>query len=105
MSEAIHPDGHPGTHRRPRRGSQLGHKSEIALLLIATAGGQRVHLRDVPAQERHYVNSKAGVLEQMALIVCHDADVDTPVPDNRPTYSLTDLGRTTVDLIRSAAGG
>jgi hypothetical protein len=82
----------------------VGHKSEIALLLIADAGGQRVHLRDIPAQERHYVNSKADVLVEMALIVCDDADADTPAADGRPTYSLTDLGRTTVELIRSAAG-
>jgi len=25
-----------------------------------------VHLREIPARERHYVNSKAGVLEEMA---------------------------------------
>jgi hypothetical protein len=104
MPEASHPDGHPGRHRQPRRGSQLGRKSEIALLLIAEAGGHRVHLRDIPARERHYVTSKAGVLEEMALIVCHDPGENTPASDNRPTYSLTDLGRTTVDLIRSAAG-
>ena len=94
MFEAYHPDGHPGNHGRPRRSSQLGHKSEIALLLIADAGGQHVHLRDIPAADRHYVNSKAHVLEQMALIVCRYPDQETPAPDNRPTYSLTDLGRT-----------
>jgi len=100
----MHPDGHPGRHRRPQRGSQLGQKSEIALLLIADAGGQQVHLRDIAAAERHYVNSKAHVLEQMALIVCHHPDAETRAPDGRATYSLTDLGRTTVELIRSAAG-
>jgi hypothetical protein len=103
MLEPFHPDGHPGRHRQPRRGSQLGHKSEIALLLIADAGGDQVHLRDIPARERHYVNSKAVVLEEMALIVCDYADADTPAPDGGPTYSLTDLGRTTVELIRGAA--
>ena len=103
MFEAFHPDGHPGSHRSPRRGSQLGHKSEIALLLIADAGGNRVHLRDIPAADRHYVDSKAHVLEQMALIVCRYPDEETPTPDNGPTYGLTDLGRTTVDLIRNAA--
>jgi hypothetical protein len=104
MPEASHPDGHPGRHRQPRRGSQLGRKSEIALLLIAEAGGHQVHLRDIPARERHYLNSKAGVLEGIALIVSQYADEDAPTADGRPTYSLTDLGRTTVDLIRSAAG-
>src|SRR5712691_10064932 len=105
MREASHPEGHPGRHRQPRRGSQLGRKSETALLLlIAEAGGHRVHLRDIPAPQRHYVNGKAGVLEEMALIVCHDLGDDLPAADSRPTYSLTDLGRTTVDLLRSAAG-
>lgn len=99
MSEASHLDGH----RQPRRGSQLGRKTEIALLLIAEAGGHQVHLRDIPARERHYVNSKACVLEEMALIVSRHPDDNAPNADGRPTYSLTDLGRTTVDLIRSAA--
>jgi hypothetical protein len=103
MPETSHPDGHPGRHRQPRRGSQLGRKSEIALLLIAEAGGHRVHLRDIPAPQRHYVNSKAGVLEEMALIISHYADADAPTSNDRPSYSLTDLGRTTVDLLRSAA--
>ena len=103
MPEASHPDGHPGRHRQPRRGSQLGRKSEIALLLIAEAGGHRVHLRDIPARERHYVNSKAGVLEEMALIVSQYADEEPPTSHDRPTYSLTDLGRTTVYLLRSPA--
>ena len=104
MPEPMHPDGHPGNHRRPRRGSQLGHKSEIALLLIADAGGQWVRLSDIAAAERHYVNSKAHVLEQMALISCHNSSVDMPAADGRPTYSLTDLVRATVELIRNAAG-
>lgn len=103
MREDSHPDGHPTRHRQPRRGSQLGRKSEIALLLIAEAGGHRVHLRDIPPPQRHYVNSKVGVLEEMALIVRHDVDEDPPASDNRPTYSLTVLGRTTVDLIRGVA--
>jgi len=104
MPQASHPDGHPGPQRQPRRGSQLGRKSEIALLLIAEAGGHRVHLRDIPPRERHYVNSKAGVLEEMALIVSQYVDEEPQFSDARPTYSLTDLGRTTVDLLRSAAG-
>ncbi len=102
MPQASHPDGHPGPQRQPRRGSQLGRKSEIALLLIAEAGGHRVHLRDIPPRERHYVNSKAGVLEEMALIVSQHVDEEPRTPHTRPTYSLTDLGRTTVDLLRSA---
>ncbi len=104
MPETSHPDGHPGYHRKPRRGAQLGRKSEIALLLIAEEGGHRVHLRDIPAPQRHYVNSKAGVLEEMALIVSQYVDADAPTSDARPSYSLTDLGRTTVDLLRSDAG-
>jgi hypothetical protein len=104
MPETSHPDGHPGHHRQPRRGSQLGRKNEIALLLIAEAGGHRVHLRDIPAPQRHYVNSKAGVLEEMALIASQYPDADAPTSHDRPTYSLTALGRTTVDLLRSAAG-
>ena len=103
MPQASHPDGHPGPQRQPRRGSQLGRKSEIALLLIAEAGGHRVHLRDIPPRERHYVNSKAGVLEEMALIVSQHVDEEPQTAHARPTYSLTDLGRTTVDLLRSAA--
>lgn len=103
MPETSYPDGHLGRHRQPRRGSQLGRKSEIALLLIAEAGGHRVHLRDVPARDRHYVNSKAGVLEEIALIASRYLDADAPISDARPAYSLTDLGRTTVDLLRSAA--
>src|SRR5947207_14897193 len=98
MPEASHPDGHPGRHRKPRRGSQLGRKSEIALLLIAEAGGHRVHLRDVPARDRHYVNSKAGVLEEMALIVSQYLDVDAPTADARPTYRPIDLGSPPADL-------
>ena len=84
MPEEMHPDGHPGSHRRPRRGSELGLKGEIALLLLADAGSKQVRQRDIPAQERHDVNNKAGVLEQMALIVCHGPDADTPAPDGRP---------------------
>ena len=103
MPEASHPDGHPGRHQQPRRGSQLGRNSEIALLLIAEAGGHRVHLRDIPPRERHYVNSKAGVLEEMALIVSRYRDEEPQTAHARPTYSLTDLGRITVDLLRSAA--
>ena len=104
MSEAMHPDGQPDGHRRPRRGSQLGHKSEIALLLIADAGGQQVHLNDLPAQDRRFVNSKAVVLEQMALITSHGSVGDSSASGGRPMYSLTELGRTTVELLRAAAG-
>ncbi|MEU7802565.1 hypothetical protein AB0B10_25225 [Micromonospora arborensis] len=93
-----------GSHPHTRRGSQLGHKSTIALLLIAEAGGHEVALRDIPAADRHYVNSKSHVLAQMGLIVHGARDVSgDPVPPGYRIYSLTDLGRTAVELIRMAS--
>lgn len=84
-------DGHPV----PRRGSQLGRKAGIALLLIAEAGGVGVWLRDIPATDRHFVNSKGGVLAQMGLVV-YDYFAQT--------YTLTELGITAVELLRAGAG-
>jgi len=81
-------------HPVPRRGAQLGRKAGIALLLIAEAGGDAVRLRDLPAADRHYLNSKGGVLAEMAL-VHYDYTAET--------YTLTDLGRTAVDLLRAEA--
>ncbi|MEU7823049.1 hypothetical protein [Catellatospora sp. NPDC049133] len=93
--------GHP----RPRRGSELGHKSTVALLLVAAAGGHQVRLRDIPPRDRHYLNSKAGVLEQMGLVMCDwsDDESDTLRPAHRCAYTLTELGRTAAELIRAAA--
>lgn len=97
---AIPADSHPHT----QRGSQLGHKSTIALLLIAEAGGHEVALSDIPAGNRHYVNSKSHVLDGMGLIVHGARDVNgDPLPHGYRIYSLTELGRTAVELIRAAA--
>ncbi|MEV4212554.1 hypothetical protein [Micromonospora sp. NPDC049662] len=88
----------------PPRGSQLGHKSTIALLLIAEAGGHEVRLRDIPAADRRFVHSKSLVLEQMGLIRHGARDLNgDPDPDHYRIYSLTELGRTAAELIRAAA--
>jgi hypothetical protein len=83
-------DGHPV----PRRGSQLGRKASIALLLIAEAGGTGVRLRDIPATDRHFVNSKGSVLADMGLVT-YDYFAET--------YTLTGLGSTAVELLRAGA--
>lgn len=90
-----------GAHPRPRRGTQIGRKGEIALLLVAEAGGEHVALRDLPARERHYLNSKAGVLRDAALLtIAYGNAADGGGPDR---HSLTALGRDLVDHLRAAA--
>jgi hypothetical protein len=74
--------GYVQTHRR------------IALLLIDEAGGVGVRLGDIPAADRNLLNSKGTVLSDLAL-VSYDYFART--------YTLTELGRTTVALLRLGA--
>jgi hypothetical protein len=79
---------------------QLGRKAEIALLLIAEAGGVAVTLKDLPVGVRHFLNSKAGVLDMAALITTqHGAIREGRADPDR--YTLTPLGRDMVDLLRA----
>lgn len=90
-------------HPRPRRGSKLGRDAETALLLIAEAirrtGSTEIRLEDIPARQRHYVNSKGPTLE-------HDLALIRTSPERRGSgrslYRLTELGR---DMVESIQGG
>lgn len=60
----------------------------VALLLFAEAGGTAVTLDDLPARQRHYPNSKAVVLQDIALVsVEYGQIVDGRVQRDR--YTLT----------------
>lgn len=88
-------------HPVPDRGVELGHKSTIALFQIAAAGGVEVSITDLPPRERRFLARKGWVLARLALVtVTHGAIVNGRVAPDR--YTLTDLGRMQLDLIRAA---
>jgi hypothetical protein len=105
VPEASHPDGHPGSHRRPRHGSQLGHKS--ARSRCSSSPTQAV------SGSNYATSPRPSGTTSTAKLTCWSADAADRLPqprrghtapDGRPACSLTDLGRTAVELIRRAAG-
>jgi hypothetical protein len=92
----------PAVHPRPRKGTQIGLAAEIALMLIAEAGGEAVTLKDLPPGVRHFLNSKAHVLDQAALITTERGAIrDGRAEPDR--YTLTPLGRDMVEHLHAAA--
>ncbi len=92
----------PRVHPHPDKGVQLGHKSTMALLLIAEAGGVSVSIKDLPARERRFLDGSGHLFDAMALVTTEHP----PVADGRagkPRYTLTPLGRDMVDHIRAAS--
>lgn len=91
----------PHRHPVPDKGVELGHKSTLALLLIASAGGVDVSIYDLDPSSRRFLEGKGHLLDSMALVTTEHP----PVVNGRagkPRYTLTALGRDMVDLIQAS---